>query len=232
MRCASTDLQPRERQRDEHRHQRCHSGHVVPFRDQSSSRIASALLTSNFIGASTASFFTTPSSAINAKRWLPGAEADAGAVHLETQGLREIRVAIGDEAHLVARAALLAPGLHHERVVDRHADDVVDALGLDLVGLLDEAGQVLVRAGRSERARHREQHDLLPGEQLVGLQVAHVRRLDGDGGDLLAFLDGHGCFPFRENLIRGGPPTSRARDGPSAAAGLVIDPRIDLAFPG
>src|SRR3546814_15827594 len=57
----------------------------------------------------------------------------------------------------------LAPGLHHERVVDRHAGHL-DALGAELVEMLDEAGQVLLGTGGGERAGDGEKDHLLAVE--------------------------------------------------------------------
>jgi hypothetical protein len=69
-------------------------------------------------------------------------------------------------------------GPEHEHVVDGHAGDAVDALGLDRVGLPDEAGQVLGMAGGGKGAGDGDQHDLLAGE--------HLRR-----GHFLRALVGH-----------------------------------------
>src|SRR3546814_1859 len=70
----------------------------------------------------------------------------------------------------------ISPGLHHERVVDRHAGHL-DALGAELVEMLDEAGQVLLGTGRCERAGDGEQDHLLAVEQAGGVD------------DLDAFVD-------------------------------------------
>jgi len=80
------------------------------------------------------------------------AHAVRGQVELEAEGLGQVAAAVGDHQHLVADVLVLAPGAHDEGVVDRQADDRVDALGPDRVGLLDEARQVARRAGRREGA--------------------------------------------------------------------------------
>ena len=67
---------------------------------------------------------------------------------------------------LPAGLLVAAPGAHHEGVVDRHAPDLVDAGGLQLVGLLDVARHVLGRAGRREGAGQAEDRDRLAGRRL------------------------------------------------------------------
>ncbi len=57
------------------------------------------------------------------------------------------------------------------------ADDAVDALRTDLGGLLDEARQMLERAGRRERTGHREQHNLLAREEVLGRDALYTARL-------------------------------------------------------
>ena len=55
---------------------------------------------------------------------------------------------------------VLAPGVHHEGIVDRDADDLVHALlGKQVLGA-DEARHMRGMAGGRERARHGEDHDL------------------------------------------------------------------------
>ncbi len=44
--------------------------------------------------------------------------------------LGELAAAVADHHDLVAGAVLLAPGVHHKRVIDGEAGDRVDALGL------------------------------------------------------------------------------------------------------
>src|SRR5262245_1254675 len=99
------------------------------------------------------------------------AEAGAGGVELEAHRLGELAAAVGDQRDLAGRAAVLAPGVHHPAVVDGEAVDLVDALPLDLVGLGDEAGQMLRRAERREGPGHGEQHRLLAREELGGVRL-------------------------------------------------------------
>ena len=57
--------------------------------------------------------------------------------------LRESRVGVRDEQDIVALdTASLTPGRHDEGVVVGHKSDSVDALGLQLLNVLDEAGKV------------------------------------------------------------------------------------------
>ena len=94
---------------------------------------------------------------------------------------------------------VLAPGAHHERVVDRDAGDRIDALRLELGRLVDIARQMALRAGRGEGARHREQRHLLAAEQLVAGDVLGAFRghvFECCRGDLVANLDGHRIVPL------------------------------------
>ena len=59
------------------------------------------------------------------------AEAVLGQVHRQAHGVGELAVAVAQHHHLVARLLVLAPGAHHECVVDGNAGDGVDALRLD-----------------------------------------------------------------------------------------------------
>src|SRR5262245_21498199 len=85
------------------------------------------------------------------------AHAEAARVELEPDGTRELPVAAGEHPHLPRRARGLPPGVHHEDVVHGHADDVVDALPADLLGVRDEPREVLLRARGREGAGDREE---------------------------------------------------------------------------
>ena len=152
--------------------------------------------TRNSPGASTLSSFTTPSSAYSAKRLARRAHAVGAGVQFQAERAGEVAVAVGQHHQAVGHVLALAPGLHHERVVDRHARHL-DALAAELVEVLHEAGQVLFRAGRRERTGHREQHDLAAVEQGVGVDGldAFADALQGDFGNAIADLDGHGGSP-------------------------------------
>src|SRR6185437_6508327 len=178
------------------------------------------------------------------------AHAVAGAVHLEPDGAREVAIAVGEHLHLAVGLLILAPSVHHEGVVDREAGDGIDAFLLEGGRLLDEARQVLGRAGRRECAGQAEQHDLLALEEIVGLHVLHaVRRhlLQLDRRNLVANLDGHGlsprcCWTTRKTVGALAPVerTIMARPGknsptPSAASprrGRVRLPRSPPPAPG
>src|SRR6185437_5401726 len=102
-----------------------------PSPSQSAFITASALDTSKLPGFSTLSVLTTPLSTHRiALRAL--AHAIAAAVHLEPDGAGEVAVAVGEHLHLAVGLLVLAPGVHHERVVDREAGDGVDAFLLEL----------------------------------------------------------------------------------------------------
>src|SRR6185437_10694814 len=92
------------------------------------------------------------------------AETELASVHGQSNRLGEVAVAVGDHGDIAASVAL-APGGHDERVIDRNAGDFVDALVLQLLGLVDVGWQVPRRAGRGERARHREQRNALALEE-------------------------------------------------------------------
>ena len=110
----------------------------------------------------------------------------------------EIAAAVSQHPDLALGSLLLAPCRHDENVVDRNADDFVDPLGSDVGGLVDESGQVALRAGRSERAGHGEEGNLLAAEEFVRSYV--LRSLRGHLFErrrwyLVANLDRHVKIP-------------------------------------
>lgn len=120
-----------------------------------------------------------------------------GEVEHQPHRLGEIAVAIGEHQDAVADPARLAPGFHHEDVVDRHAGDGVDPFGLDLGSTGDKTWQVGVGAGGGERAGDGEEHHLLAREDLVGGQLFDA--LGGLGAEfggrnLVINLDRHGSL--------------------------------------
>ena len=122
------------------------------------------------------------------------AHAEFARVELESQRARIFAVAVGEHQHLVADARGLAPGVHHEHVVDRHAGDGVDSLGVDLIGELHESRQMLGIAGRREGAGTENSTTFLPRKS------SSVFRSFGPSGSCLerarrhavAGLDRHG----------------------------------------
>src|SRR5690606_21455751 len=66
------------------------------------------------------------------------AHAEGGAVHRQAHRFGEGAIAVGEHGDAVARVRILAPRAHHEGIVDRGAGDLIDALRLELVGLVDE----------------------------------------------------------------------------------------------
>src|SRR4029450_13821133 len=121
------------------------------------------------------------------------AHAEFRRIHLQADRLGEQAVAVSDHRDVLA-ALCLVPGAHDKGVVDARAGDLVDALALQLIGLLDEARQVLGGAGRRVGARHREQGYSLAGEIIAaGRRLRPFRRGDGQGnvGKAVANLNGH-----------------------------------------
>lgn len=91
----------------------------------------------------------------------------------------------GEDDGLVLDAVGLAPAGHDEGVVVGQANDLVDALGLELGELGDVAGDVAGRAGGGEGAGEGEEDDLLVLELLAGVVLdghAASRELRGLGG--------------------------------------------------
>src|SRR6185369_14897935 len=128
------------------------------------------------------------------------AHAEAARVELETERPRELAVPVRHHPNLAVRLLTVPPRAHDERVVDGHAHDLVHALAFDLRRTLDEAWQVLHRAGRRKRPRHREHDDLLPFEEITDRNVlrpllAHFLQLDVRR-QLVADFDGHALPPF------------------------------------
>ena len=131
-------------------------------------RIASALLTSNLFGASTASFVTVPSLDHHRVALRAHAETEASvASSSRPSAFAKAPLRVGRHHH-VADLLVLAPGIHDEGVVDGGADNAVPRLLPYRVGVCDVAGQVLLGTQRRERAGHGEQHDLLAAEQVLG----------------------------------------------------------------
>jgi len=96
------------------------------------------------------------------------AHAEATGIELQPEGPGELGITVSQHEDLVAHAPVLAPGVHHENVVDRHAGDSVDALRLDLPRVLDIARKMAVGAGRGEGPRDGKEHDFLAAEEVLG----------------------------------------------------------------
>jgi len=92
---------------------------------------------------------TTPSSAKSTYHG-PRAEGVVAQIELAPDGSGEVVVPIGQQEHLIVDIGVLLPGFHDEGVVDRNASDGVDPFGLELLGLVDEAREVLLGAGGGE----------------------------------------------------------------------------------
>src|SRR4051812_34594336 len=133
------------------------------------------------------------------------AHAEFREIGVEPDSLDEIAASVGEHRHLAFGARALRPGLEDEGVVDRGAGDLIDALGLELLDLLDEAGQMPGRAGGGEGPRNREKGDSAALE--ISLAVDRLRafrgRLDEGGtGQAVADTDAHGGISFRGNRRR------------------------------
>ncbi len=77
------------------------------------------------------------------------------------------------------------PSAHDKHIIDGKAGDGVDALGLELIRKLHEAGQMLGIAGRRESSGDREQDYFLALEELIGGHIATTvgcGRLEGPEG--------------------------------------------------
>lgn len=77
----------------------------------------------------------------------------------EAGGLEPREGRVGKGADLVAGLEGAPPGGHDKDVVGGDDVDSVNALGLELVKVLEVRGQVVGRAGGRERAGHAEQDD-------------------------------------------------------------------------
>jgi len=86
-------------------------------------------------------------------------EAPVAHVGLETCGAGEVQRPIADKGHGVLGAMLARPGVEHEGIVDGDAGHSVDAAVRELLGIFDEAGQMLQMTGRRKGAGQREQDD-------------------------------------------------------------------------
>jgi len=91
----------------------------------------------------------------------PRADGVVAQIELAPDGSGEVAVPIGQQEHLVVDIEVLLPGFHDEGVVDRNANDGVDPFGLELLGLDDEAQEVLLGAGGGEGAGDGQEDGLL-----------------------------------------------------------------------
>ncbi len=110
----------------------------------------------------------------------------------------------------------LLPRLHDEHVVDAGHRDGVDALGLDGVGVVEEARHVQVVAGRREGAGHGEQRDLLALEDFVGglrLGASAVMTRNLALGNLSPTLMGMACSLVLFGEFSGSAEITRLRGG-------------------
>src|SRR5205823_9632194 len=96
------------------------------------------------------------------------AETAFAEIELEAESAGKIAAAVGQHANFPLGPLISAPGPHNERVIDRHAGDLVDSLGLDVGGLVDVTGQMALRARGCEGPGNGDQDDPLAAEDFVG----------------------------------------------------------------
>lgn len=94
--------------------------------------------------------------------------------------LGERRVAHEEGLAVLGAAVDLAPGIHDERVVGSDDDDLVDALGGQLLLVLEVRGNMHGLTARCECTGDGDEDDLLAGELLAG--VVGLREAAGGGG--------------------------------------------------
>ncbi len=86
----------------------------------------------------------------------------------EAGGAGELQIAIGKEGEPALRIGLPGPLGHHPRAVGRHADDLVDARGLQRTRIGHQLGDVALGADRGEGAGQSDHHH--PPALEVGLE--------------------------------------------------------------
>jgi hypothetical protein len=85
----------------------------------------------------------------------------------------ELGIVVGHEENLVIGDTVgLGPTVHDKCVVDSNDDDLVNALGLNLVNVLDVGRNVRATASRSESTRDGDNDDLLVLELVTGVVVS------------------------------------------------------------
>src|SRR4029434_11209306 len=114
-------------------------------------------------------------------------------VELEPERFRVSRAAVAHHPYLAAGFLIARPRTHHERVVDRHSDDFVDALRFQLFAILHVTGHVFRRAGRCKRAGKPEDHDLLALQEIVDLELVR-----SDGAAVAVDFDEFGQRALRQ----------------------------------
>ena len=76
-----------------------------------------------------------------------------GKVHLEAESFGELPVAVSQVVDLILTAEVLRKSSHNEGIVYGHRDDLIDALSLQLVGILDVFRNVGGHAGGRKGTR-------------------------------------------------------------------------------
>lgn len=99
--------------------------------------------------------------------------------------LGKLGIGIREEKNIIpANCIRLAPGTHHERIIESNDGDNVNSLLAELGQVLDISWHVVDGTGRGEGTGNGEQDDLLVGPLLRGIVI------DGDaaGGNFTTFL--------------------------------------------
>ena len=114
-----------------------------------------------------------PKSPVNKREYGPGQHgqrrrkpSDFG-IQLQAKHLGIIAVAVGKHQNLIANVAILAPSVHDEHVIDRHAGNRVNALTQQFIGMLDKTRKMIHRTGWRECARHGNQDYLFSAKQFI-----------------------------------------------------------------
>src|SRR5579883_781537 len=124
-------------------------------------------------------------------------EAAAGGVEIEACGFGEFAIAVGEELDLAVGAARLGPGGEDEMIVDRGHRSDVDALVLERLLIGEEAGQMVLMAGRREGAGQAEKDDLLAAEEIARRDRQRpvlADQAECGVGQTVADFDCHGSF--------------------------------------
>src|SRR5439155_2711028 len=108
-----------------------------------------------------------------------------------------LAAAVAHHTNLAAGFLVLGPRAHDERIVDRDADDVVDALCLERIVIRDIARHMLRRARRGERPWKAEDDNLLAFGEIFHLKLI---RADGAAGrfDIDIFAERAGREPVAD----------------------------------
>src|SRR5215510_10232572 len=89
-------------------------------------------------------------------------------VLLQAKSPRELAEPIRKHPDLPGRIALTPPRCQDHSIIHRHTHDLINPLGLDGVGVLYKAREMLFRAGAREGTGDCKEHDTFAGEEFRG----------------------------------------------------------------